>query len=138
MSIYRPKKSPYFHYDFEIGGHRFFGSTRKRTRREAEQIEATEREKARDRVKVIRAAKNGPLTLDNAAGRYWSEFGQYRRNARDLKRDIARLVEYFGRDRLLADITDNDVAKLVAWRRGHRRWNRKGAPFLQPATVNRS
>jgi hypothetical protein len=35
-------------------------------------------------------------------------------------RDLSRLVDYFGPTRLLTEITDNDVARLVGWRRGHR------------------
>jgi integrase len=46
----------------------------------------------------------------------------------------------------LTDITDNDVANLVAWRRGHRRKDHRKnppkdappLPFIAPATVNRS
>src|SRR5262249_15922287 len=29
------------------------------------------------------------------------------------------VLEYFSKDKLITDITDDDVAKLVAWRRGH-------------------
>lgn len=138
MSVYRPKKSPYFQFDFEIGGHRFHGTTKKTSRREAEQVADEARETAKVKVKAIRAERNGPLTLDTAAGRYWSECGRHRSNADDLERDIARLIKYFGGSSLMAEITDDDVAKLVAWRRGHHKWNRKAAPLLQPATVNRS
>ncbi len=140
MSLYRPKNSPFWHYDFRRGGHRFFGSTRERSKRAAAEVERKEQKKAAERVAALAAARNGPLTLtfDLAAGRYWSEAGQFKRNTADLKRDIARLIGYFDPDRLLADIDDNEVAKLVAWRRGQRRKLAGRAPLIAPATVNRS
>jgi integrase len=52
-------------------------------------------------------------------------------------------VNYFGATRLLTEIVDDDVAKLVAWRRGHRvtrhgKGKKNAAPRIAPATVNRS
>jgi len=144
MSVYRPKGHPFYHFDFQIGGHRFSGTTRKGDRREAEQVERIEREKAARIVKARQAAKDGPLTIDLAADRYWTEAGQHKANAKDLERDLARIVEYFGPQRLLADIGDDDVAKLVAWRRGHRvvRHRKRKAkvqdPLITPSQVNRS
>jgi hypothetical protein len=35
-------------------------------------------------------------------------------------RDLARIVAYFGATKLLTEIVDDDVARLVAWRRGIR------------------
>ena len=34
MSVYKPKTSPYFHFDFVWQGRRFYGSTGARTKRE--------------------------------------------------------------------------------------------------------
>ena len=38
----------------------------------------------------------------------------------NTERQIGYLIEFFGKDKLITDITDDDVASLVAWRRGHR------------------
>jgi integrase len=57
------------------------------------------------------------MTFDLAAGRYWAEKGQYHRNHKDTKRQIAMLVKFFGPTKRLDEITDNDVTALVAWRR---------------------
>ena len=35
MSVYRPKGSPYYHFDFQWRGNRFYGSTKRSARREA-------------------------------------------------------------------------------------------------------
>jgi integrase len=60
------------------------------------------------------------MSLDEAAGRYWHEAGQHHAGADNTERDLARLIEYFGAAKLLTAITGDDVAKLVAWRRGHK------------------
>jgi integrase len=132
MSIYRKPRSPYWHFDFQVGGHRFFGSTKVTTRREAEKIEAAEREKAKRHVAKSKAASTS-LRLDDIAGRYWDEVGQHHAGAGNTERQIGYVIEFFGKDKLLTDITDNDVTKLVAWRRGHR--TQAGA-LLSPYTVN--
>ena len=55
MSVFKLKdgRSPYFQFDFQVRGHRFYGSTECTTRREAERFEAVEREKARGLVKAM-------------------------------------------------------------------------------------
>ena len=133
MSAYKDPRSPYWQFDFWWRGHRFHGSTKATTRREAEAIERTEREKARQRVAQIEAARTS-LRLDDIAGRWWSEVGQHLAGggARNAWRELDQLIAFFGKDRLLTEITGDDVAKLVAWRRGHR--NR--AALISPFTVN--
>lgn len=144
MSVYKSKKSPYYRFDFKIGGHRFHGSTKRRTQREAEAVERDERERAQKQVADMRDVSTS-LQIDDVAGRYWVEVGQHHTNADNTKRDLARLVEHFGTQKLITEITGDDVAKLVAWRRGHRvirsrkvKANAKDAPFITPATVNRT
>jgi hypothetical protein len=46
MSVYRPKGSPYYHFDFQWRGHRFHGSTKATAKREAETVEREQRERA--------------------------------------------------------------------------------------------
>jgi integrase len=132
MSVYKSPKSPYWQYDFEVGGNRFFGSTKRTNRREAEAVERAERERAEHRVKQVRAAATS-LRLDDVAGRYWQEVGQHHAGARNTERQLGYSVEFFGKDKLITDITDDDIAQLVAWRRGHR--SRNGA-LISAYTVN--
>src|SRR6476660_1508905 len=104
MSVYKSKKSaPYFWFDFQIGGRRFHGSTRSTNRREAGKVEAQERERARALVKAQKHAAVS-LEIDHVADRYWNERGQYHSGADNTSRDLARLVEYFGKTKLLTDI----------------------------------
>jgi hypothetical protein len=53
MSVYKPAKSPFYAFDIQVGGHRFHGSTKCKTRREAEAYEAIERDKAKAQVKAM-------------------------------------------------------------------------------------
>jgi hypothetical protein len=47
MSVIRDKRWPsYWHYDFQIRGRRFYGTTKRKTRAEAEAVEQTVRETA--------------------------------------------------------------------------------------------
>jgi integrase len=142
MSVYRPKNSPFYQYDFECRGHRFHGSTKCTSRREAEAVKRTEKEKAKRRLAETQTASTS-LLLDHVIDRYWVEVGQHHVNADTTWTDLSRLIDYFGKDTLLTEITDDDVARLVAWRRGHRIVRSKkrkpeDCPFIGPATVNRT
>jgi integrase len=134
VSVYKNRdgRSPYFHFDFQVRGHRFHGSTKCTTKREAEKVEDAERERAKLIVAQLAAAKTS-LKLDDVAERYWQEVGQHHAGADNTEHDLALLIEFFGKDKLLTDITGDDVAQFVAWRRGHRR---KDGALISPHTVN--
>jgi integrase len=131
LSVYRKPRSPYWYFEFRIRSHRFYGSTKATNRREAEKVEAAEREKAKQVVAQAVSARTS-LRLDDVAGRYWSQAQHYASSRNTWKR-LALLIEFFGKDKLITDITHDDVRTLIAWRRGHR--TRAGA-LITPATVN--
>jgi hypothetical protein len=145
MSVYRDKRSPYYQYDFQHEGHRFYGSTKCKTRREAEKFEAVELEKAKGLVKATRRAR-ASLAIDDVADRLWNDNAQYDADPRATETNLARLIEYFGKDKPLTDIGHNEAKQLVAWRRGHRvsrrgkltKEKREALPLITNSTVNRS
>lgn len=143
MSLYKNPKSPFYQYDFQISGRRFFGSTEARNKKDAELIEKQLKAKAREDIEQEKRTGNGPLTLDIAAGRYWSEVGQHHVCSGDTWRALDRLIKFFGKDKRLDQITDGDVAGLIAWRRKQHRWGRKkykddrAMPTVSNATINR-
>ena len=132
MSVYRPKGSPFYQYDFQWRSHRFHGSTKQTSKREAEKAERVERARAKKHIAQANTAK-ASLRLDDVAGRYWNEVGQHHAGADNTWRQIGFVIDFLGKDKLLTEITGNDVAKLVAWRRGHRR---KDSSPISPFTVN--
>jgi integrase len=137
MSVYKSKKSPFYQYDFQTGGHRFHGSTECTARKEAEKFEAVEGERAKALVKAARLSATS-LLVDDVAARFWHAKGQHDAGADATSKNLARLVDYFGKTTPLTDIDDAAITKLVAWRRGHRLKGRDDAPLISPATVNRS
>lgn len=143
MSVYKHRDSPFYHFDFQYKGDRFHGSTGCTSKREAEAVERAERDRAKQQVRA--AASPVSTKLDDVAGRYWTEIGQHHAGADTTWRDLERLINYFGPTKLLTEISDDDTARLVAWRRGHRvtrhgkgKKNAAVAPLVAPATVNRS
>jgi integrase len=140
MSLYKPGKSQIYQYDFWHRGHRFCRSTKTANRREAEAIEQQAREDAKRHVQQ-QAAVTSSLALNDVCNRYWQEVGQLHVGKDATFRLLGVLVQHFGKTKLLTDIRDNDVAKLVTWRRGHRVIRNKDAkpedcPFIAPRTVN--
>jgi integrase len=133
VSLYRKPRSPFWHFDFQWRGRRFHGSTKVTTRREAKKVEAIERERAKAFVAQTEAARTS-LRLDDVAGRYWSEHAQHLASAGNAEVNLALLIQHFGKDKLIVDIRDDDVTKLVAWRRGQQ--SRSTKALVSPHTVN--
>jgi integrase len=135
VSVRRDPRSPFYTFNFQILGRRFFGPTKKTTRREAEAVERAEREKARAQIAQAEQARTS-LRLDDIAGRYWTEHAQHLAWAPNTWGLLGVLIDYFGKDKLMTEITDDDVAKLVAWRRGHTRSLEAASKLISPHTVN--
>jgi integrase len=145
MSVYKSEKTPYWQYDFQTGGHRFYGSTECTNRKDAEKFEAIEREKAKALVKAMKRSR-ASLLIDDVADRLWNDSAQHDSAPDATATNLARLIEYFGKTKPLTDIDHNEAKKLVAWRRGHRvsrrgkrtKEERDALPLISNATVNRS
>ncbi len=151
MSLYKPKGSPFWHYDFWHDNTRFHGSTKAGTKAAAKVVEDREKAKARGAAAAKRAAEaafrgEAPLTVDLAAGRWYHEVGQHNVNATTDWANLERLIAWFKPGRRLDTITDADTAEWVASRRGERvqrKWKKrpKGAKpekLVSVATVNRT
>ncbi|MBY3383828.1 tyrosine-type recombinase/integrase [Rhizobium laguerreae] len=142
MSIYKATGSPFYHYDFQINGHRFHGSTKTGNRREAEAIERQLKEKAKDDVREKKKTGRAPLTFDDAAGRYWLEKGRKRKLAHKHFGTIQKLVQYF-KGKRLDQIDDTAITELVEYRLSQPRWGHatlKGGrknKTVSNATINR-
>lgn len=137
MSVYKPAKSPYFQYDFQLKGRRFHGTTGVETRRAAEEVER----------RIRRQAALGELddaslmTLDQAAGRWWAEHGRTLKGGDRLESRIERLVALIGPAMPIREITTKVVARAIERRRGQPRTHSgaKDARQYLPtdSTVNR-
>lgn len=75
MSVYKSAKSPFYAYDFQVNGRRFHGSTKAKSKREAEAVEHQLKITAKaDILQEIRSG-NAPMTFNTAAGCYYLEVG---------------------------------------------------------------
>ncbi|NOW44127.1 integrase [Novosphingobium sp. SG751A] len=145
MSLYRPKNSPYYHYDFQMKGVRYHGSTHCAAKRDAERFE-------RDlRTEIASGKREKPsITLDEGAGLYWGDKGQFDKAAKTTEYQLGNLIRLIGGRMPIHEIDDLTLSRFVAVRRSERVKNRgakkprgKGAKSLPPpppvssATVNR-
>lgn len=130
MSVYKPKGSSWWHYDFVVGGVRFHGSTGTANHEAAKQVEAGKRTEA-----ATGGKKRKPMTMNQAAERFYQEVGKHLASSEDTDRWLAALIQRIGPNTLLSEIDDSKLAEIVAKRRGEKARNKKA--FVAPATVNR-
>lgn len=114
MSVYKPKASPYYHFDFQLEGRRFHGSTGVGTLRAAQEVERKKRQAAA----LGQLEPGADLTLNQAAGLWWAEVGQHKRSARILEIRVATLVRLLGPNTRLRDIDFARVQRAIEKRRG--------------------
>jgi len=135
VSVYKPAKSRFWHYDFVHKGRRVHGSTGVETRRQAEAYER------RIRRQLAEGALDdaAQMTLNAAAGRWWSEKGERLASAADRERQIAVVIQIIGAETKLVDIDTPCVARAIQKRRQiPYRKSPNSAPRLpSDSTVNR-
>jgi hypothetical protein len=56
----------------------------------------------------------------------------------EIERQLARSLSFLGPDTRMVDLNGDDIAKLVSWLRGQRKWGRDDMPYISAATVNRT
>lgn len=131
MSVYRNGKSPYYQYDFQLNGVRFHGSTKSKSKRDAEKFEALKREEAREHLKTVSRSPRAPMTINIAFDRFWVEVGSsYRGSAgATFFSSLAWLLNHFGKNALLKEIGKREISEAIGKRRGE---------GVKNATVNRT
>lgn len=143
MSVFKVPRTPFWQTEFEIGGHRFRETTGATSRREAESYERTRKIEERARAAEIKAQPaSAPNLINLAFDRYWIEQGSTVANAKDILRDMTRIVAWCSAHKppikLLTEITDPLVHELVQWRSKHSRWDKPQYGPITKASVNRS
>jgi len=83
-------------------------------------------------------AGDAQRTLKWAVNRFWGEVGCRQKGNDSTLRDLNRILDFFGDDIPIVDITDDRVAEGVLWRRSQKVHGREDAGEISPATVNRS
>ncbi len=129
MSVYRPKKSPFYHYDFMMHGERYTGSTNLTSKGEARAYEA----RVRRRIANGEQAKP-PITLSEACALWSDGKGRFEANWSTCKGQVKTLIRLIGGNRLMSDIALADFRKFVARRRAKITSRKKP---LSNASINR-
>lgn len=137
MSLFKPKNSPNWYFDFVFKGVRHYGSTGVPDRETAKSIEAAHRARIAQEHAFGKPKSRPAMSLKAAFGRYDVERGQHTAGAgNDLQR-MAVLLDLLDRDTPLSEITDDTLSHAVAKLRA-RTVKRGGEKQLIAAgTVNR-
>lgn len=114
MSVYKPKKSPHYHFDFVFKGQRFHGSTNCSSKRAAEEYERRERQKA-----ALPSLNRPPITLDEACGLY-EEHAKHLPSWKTMEYMLAAIIKGLGAKRLLSEISQREIQVYFAKRRNGR------------------
>jgi len=130
MSVYKPRGSALYVYDFVINGRRFHGPTGHDKKRAAEAVEQEKRAEAKGEKASVR-----DVTLDDAAGAHWA-IAKDRPSARMVEYQTVNLVSGLGKNTLIRHIDDAMVADYVARARG-RKYGKKAKRLISSAAVNR-
>lgn len=114
MSVYKPKNSPYFQYDFVWKGTRFHGTTGLKSKRDAVAYESQVRSDA-----ILGTQRKLPITVDEACGLY-EDYAKSKPSWATIEYMLAALVEGLGPNKLLAEIDQLDLQRYFAGRRNGR------------------
>jgi integrase len=121
MSVGQRRPGAPYHYDFIVGGRRFHSTTTTTNRREALEIEkAAKADAKREAAEAKANAGRVSLQIGHVASAYWEQIGQHHAGSEDTRRLLNLLIKQIGPTTPLPSITHDMVARLVAWRRGHK------------------
>lgn len=113
MSLYKPAKSKFWHFDFRFKGHRYHGSTGCTAKRDAERFQAEVRRKA-----ALGEDAKPTISVDEACGAWFLARGRHLRSHATVSYQLANLAEGLGASRPLHDIALADLDRYIAKRRG--------------------
>ena len=132
MSVYKPGKGRFWHYDFVYRGRRYCGSTQATTRTKAERVEEAKR------IAAAKGELDRPLvhipTLGQAATTWW-QTKQALKTADELLNRATAAVELIGRHKPVNEVTFADIQAAIQKRRGKLHHTRK--TVVANATINR-
>ena len=113
---FKTKKSPFWQYDFQIGGSRFRGSTDTTDFEAAKAIEAEIRVTAKAEQQGTKITQ-GIYTLSEAIGTYFTDICASQPSARTSMSHGKAILKVFTNPKPLNELTDADLLHYVARRR---------------------
>jgi integrase len=112
MSLYKPAKSRFWHFDFQFKGVRYHGSTGCAAKRDAERHQAEVRRKA-----ALGEDAKPTITLVAACDAWFDAKGKFQRSEKTVHYQLVNLADGLGPNRLLHDIALADLDRYIAERR---------------------
>jgi len=112
MSVYKPKKSRLYQYDFQFKGHRHHGSTGCTSKRDAERYEAEQRRKV-----ALGETTKPSWTIEEACDAWFHAKGQHQKSHAANLYQLGQLIRLLGGPKPLHDLTVRDLDLYVAKRR---------------------
>lgn len=113
MTVYRHKNSPYWHYEFQMKGVRYYGSTFSTSKRDAERYERDRRSEA-----ATGRTEKPSVTLDEGFGLFWETKGRFDSARKTTEYQMANLLRLLPAGMLLHDLDDITISGFIARRRG--------------------
>jgi integrase len=141
MSVYKRQGSSTYRYDFEVGGQRFIGDTGETEKRKADAVQKRLKHEARTRLEAAANKTSVNMTFGSAVVRYMEEVGEHHKQALTTLASLEWLQAQIGKKTLVANVTDNMIALVVAKRRKEfRKVGNATTPkkLVSNATVNRT
>lgn len=135
MPVYQRKGSPYWWYSFSVGGGRFRGSTKCKSKREAKLAEA---KLISDAEKQVVPAED--WTLTHCLAMYWADKAKDHKSAKSILAISRALRLHLGGDTFIKDLTNERLIAYRADRRGEPERAKKRGEYMPPIeahTVNR-
>lgn len=112
MSVYKPKKSPRYHYDFKVGGQRYHGATGCTSRRDAERVEADKR-----REIALGETAKPTLTVEEACNTWQDMVGDHTASKATVLYQLGFIIAGLGARTMFHDLTFKAVQDYAAKRR---------------------
>lgn len=126
MSVYKPKNSKYYHFDFQVHSERFSGSTGLTSKRDAQRYEAERR-----REVVLGTERKQRVTVDEAFGTWFHSVGAHTSTAKTVEGQARKLISAFGAARPFEDLSIRDLDNFVAELRAAGRSNATANRYCQ-------
>lgn len=112
MSLYKPAKSRFWHFDFQFKGKRYHGSTLCTSKRDAAQYESDVRRKA-----SLGDDAKPAISLLEACNAWFDAKGQFQNSHKTVEYQLVNLAQGLGPSLPIGDVTLAAIDKYIAVRR---------------------
>jgi integrase len=130
------KRRRVYHYEFELNGRRYRGSTKRRNKQAAQTVESIIRTRLLDTTQGVPRPSDIP-TFAEMADQFlaWAKTNLAPATVKLHRVNIAKLKKFY-KGKLLTEIDQKSVEEFKVWRAGQKRENGEGK--VSGATVNRN